>query len=133
MQTNTKLILTADEKKLRKLHDKLCETCDGCFRDRCAFTEGYKRAKREQEIKELKTLEIEKQRIRIIYGYNQIEFELYFDGYFVGYEKWTDKGWMYSQDNTTWDFKPKYAHTRKLLVAPLSSKITQPHYNLTTK
>ena len=54
MEKKTKLILTADEKKLRKLHDKMCETCDGCFRGRCAFTEGYKRAERELKIKELK-------------------------------------------------------------------------------
>jgi hypothetical protein len=53
--------------------------------------------------------------LRTIYKPGQLSFSLYFDGLFVGYEKWTERGWMYSQDGKTWTFKPKYAHTIKVI------------------
>lgn len=52
---------------------------------------------------------------RHLYKPGQLTFRLYFDGYFVGWEKWIERGWMYSQDGETWSFKPKYAHTLKIL------------------
>lgn len=108
--TKNKKVSEIELKKFRSLHDRVCEHCDGCSLSRCAFAEGYERG-----TKECLANSSEINKHRTIYGYNQLEFELYFDGYFVGYEKWTDRGWMYSQDSKIWNFTPKYAHTLKVL------------------
>ena len=53
--------------------------------------------------------------IRDIIKPEELTFLLYFDNKFVGYECWTERGWMYSQDGKTWNFKPKYAYTCKII------------------
>lgn len=42
-----KIKLSKKEIELKKLHDQICESCDGCSKKRCAFTEGYKRGRTE--------------------------------------------------------------------------------------
>ena len=42
-----------------------------------------------------------------------MKFILIFGNRVVGYEKWTERGWMYSQDKLFWNFKPKYAYSHK--------------------
>jgi hypothetical protein len=40
-------IKTKEEIALKKAHDKICQTCDGCSKSRCAFTLGYHRGRNE--------------------------------------------------------------------------------------
>ena len=54
--------------------------------------------------------------IKDLIKYGELTFWLYFDNKFVGYERWTERGWMYSQDGTTWEFNPKYAYSSKLII-----------------
>lgn len=39
--------LSKEEIILKKMHNKICESCDGCSKSRCAFAEGYKRGRTE--------------------------------------------------------------------------------------
>lgn len=48
----------------------------------------------------------------------ELKFALYFSYQFVGYEKWTERGWMYSQDDITYTFEAKYAYNQKLILTP---------------
>lgn len=56
--------LTKDEIKLKKLHDKVCQTCDGCSKSRCAFSEGYRRGVNEAS----RDMTMENELVRILMG-----------------------------------------------------------------
>ncbi len=53
----------------KKLHDKICQHCDGCRRDQCSFKRGYERGRSEEKTNSLSVITLENELIAILGKY----------------------------------------------------------------